>query len=198
MSYPPQPGYGAPGGYPPPGGGYPPPGGGYGPQPQQSNGLAIAALVVGIIGLFSCGSLSIFAIGLGVAGLSRASKLNGNGKGMAIGGIVTGVLGIIAGVVLLFTVVWAADQVDDLRLLLRDRRADHVGCPLREPGRQRPERRRTTGFNRDPVDSVCNVDRLHPGPRLLSPGPPPAPVRRRRCAAGRRRSSRRGPARTPR
>jgi hypothetical protein len=124
MSYPPPPGAGAPGGFPPPGGGYPPPGGGFQgggyppPQAQQTNGLAIASLVIGIIGILSCvvPPIGLVALILGVLGLNKAKQLNGSGKGLAIGGIVTGIVGMVAGTalfVIFFVVAESADNVLD-------------------------------------------------------------------------------------
>lgn len=125
---PPPGGYGPPpGGYgPPPGGGYgpPPPGGfGMGPpgaqmpppmgpgfgQPQPSNGLAIASLVCGIAALPStccCSMLSLpLAIAAAIMGGIAISKANaqpdlyGGGKGMAIGGLICGILAIASSVI---------------------------------------------------------------------------------------------------
>lgn len=132
MSYPPQPGYGAPGGYPPPGGYQ----GGY--AAPQSNGLAIAALILGIIALL--GSLvpivgwfmwpfALAAIGLGLAGMSRAGKIDGTGKGMALGGLITGVLAVVAAIAWTVILVVAADDVDN-------------------------------DINSDPSDGVCNTERF--------------------------------------
>lgn len=123
MSYPPQPGYG---------GGYPPPGGFAPPAAQQTNGIAIAALVTGILSLACFPAFALAAIPLGLVGLSRANAQNGNGKGLAIGGIITGVLGLILGVVLVFVFVIAADSVDN--------DFDRI--------------------NSDPSDGVCNEDRF--------------------------------------
>lgn len=89
-----QPGYGH--GYP----GY----GGYAPAPAPSNGLAIAALILGIVGLLGgivpilgwfASPFALAAVGFGIAGLSRAKTIR-KGRGLAIGGLVTGVLGLIA------------------------------------------------------------------------------------------------------
>ncbi|MGH2720309.1 MAG: DUF4190 domain-containing protein [Actinomycetota bacterium] len=70
---------------------------------QKTNGLAIAAMVVGIVGIVT----SLFAIGvffawvalpLGIVALLKINKSNGmeKGKGMAITGIVLGSIGVIA------------------------------------------------------------------------------------------------------
>lgn len=114
---------GAPGGAwtPPPGQAYggPPPGAG----PGQTNGLAIGALVVGIIALLSAfiPFVGIFAIVpglvalvLGIIGLRKAGQL-GSGRGMAIAGTVLGVLAILGAIAwIVFTVFLsqAAEGID--------------------------------------------------------------------------------------
>ena len=94
----PPPGYGAPPTYPPqgyPAQGYPP------PPPAATNGLAIGALIVGIIGLILCwipfggAVLPLVALLLGFLGVRRANQI-AVGKGMAITGIVLGILGLVA------------------------------------------------------------------------------------------------------
>jgi hypothetical protein len=106
---PPPPGYGPPPpgyGPPPPGYGPPPPGYGqppgspYGqwqpyPQQRRTNGLAIAALVCGILG--GCfGITGIVAIVLGAVALGQIKQSGQEGKGLAIAGIVLGALWIVA------------------------------------------------------------------------------------------------------
>jgi hypothetical protein len=115
--------YGAPpppqSSFPPPGPqpSYPPPPGaqpaGYGTG-QATNGPAIGALIVGILGLLgNCfcfgGILSPAAIVLGWMGKNKADRSGGQvgGRGMAIAGLVMGVIGtlILLGWVVFF--VWA-------------------------------------------------------------------------------------------
>lgn len=110
-------------------------------QSSQTNGLAIAALVLGILSIplaFACGAGVLFGIAgvvLGFLGVKKANEeMGGSGKGLAQAGIVTGVLGILATVafVLLWAFVWntAVDNIDDLDI------------------------------NSDPSDGVCNEDRF--------------------------------------
>ncbi|VXB79568.1 DUF4190 domain-containing protein [Nocardioides sp. AX2bis] len=73
----------------------------YGGQPAKlKKGLAIAALVLGILGLF--GSLIVFgailslvAVILGIVALVQSKKPTHGGKGFAISGIVLGILGLV-------------------------------------------------------------------------------------------------------
>jgi hypothetical protein len=87
----------------PAGGQYQPPG----PPPQQgSNGVAIAALVLGLLSiplaLFIFGGLlGIAAVILGIVGISKARQLGGTGQGMAITGIVSGALGALLAILAL-------------------------------------------------------------------------------------------------
>jgi hypothetical protein len=73
---------------------------------QQGNGLAVAGMVLGILGLVLCwvpflGWLcALIGIVLGALGMSKAKKVGGKGKGMAIAGLVCGILGLLIGVVL--------------------------------------------------------------------------------------------------
>jgi hypothetical protein len=78
--------------------------------PQQGNGLAVAGMVLGILGLALCwlGFIGMICALIGVIlsgiGLAKSNKV-GKGKGMAIAGLVCGVLGLIAGVVFILVVV---------------------------------------------------------------------------------------------
>ena len=63
-------------------------------QPPQSNGVATASLVLGIISLCLGPLLSIPAIVCGILGLTRA-KQTGSGQGTAIAGLVLGGVGTI-------------------------------------------------------------------------------------------------------
>lgn len=83
----PQPGYGAPGAY--AAGGY-----GYAPAPTN-NGLAVASLVLGLAGLVVIPFLgSIGAVITGHMARKQIRERGEGGDGMAIGGLVTGYLGI--------------------------------------------------------------------------------------------------------
>jgi hypothetical protein len=99
QQYPPQ-GYGNP---PPPGYGAPPPGG-YGgppqqgypggvPQPQRSNGAAIASLICSLLGCIPF-ITSLLAILLGIIGIRNTKDPRVGGKGMAIAGLILGLLGL--------------------------------------------------------------------------------------------------------
>lgn len=110
-AYPPPPGGGYPG-YPPP---PPAPYAGYGaPVPTAPrNGLGIAALIAGILSLpaaftiFGGFILAVVAIILGIIGYRRARSGEASNGGMAIAGIVLGVLGIVLSAVLIAIGVWS-------------------------------------------------------------------------------------------
>lgn len=93
-SGPPHPGPQAP--YPPP----PPmpgdhgPGSPYGSNTEKTNGLAIAALVTGLI---PC--VSLVGLVLGIISLSQISKKGGKGRGLAIAGIALACLWIVLSIV---------------------------------------------------------------------------------------------------
>lgn len=116
---PPPPGYGgqAPPPYP-----YPPQANPYGqPQPyaaaaygyaapQQGNGMAVAALVLGIVSLvlswvpFFDWILGALAIIFGAIGMSAAKQRGGAGRGMAVAGLVLGIITVALGVLFVFWV----------------------------------------------------------------------------------------------
>ncbi len=102
-----------PGGYPQQGrypgypeqGGYPsyPQQGGY-PQQQPGNGLAIASLVCGIVGLLILWFiLSPLAVIFGGIGLSRANK-GAKHRGQAMAGLVLGIIGLLGYIILVIFV----------------------------------------------------------------------------------------------
>lgn len=105
--YPPQ------GGYPQQGGQYPPQGGyqgGYQEKPRGGSGLAVGALVLGILAVLSSWTviggilLGIIGLVLGFIASGRAKKGLATGRGMAIVGIITSLLGIVIAIVLVVAV----------------------------------------------------------------------------------------------
>jgi hypothetical protein len=78
------------------------------------NGLGIAALIVAIIALISVVGgvvLGIVAVILGVLGWQRAKRGEATNGGIAIAGIVLGVLSIIEAIVVIVLSVWAFNEV---------------------------------------------------------------------------------------
>ena len=90
---------------PPPGA----PGLGGTPARPRNNALAIASLVLGI--LWVCGLGSLLALILGIVALSQIKKSGASGRGLAIAGIVLGVLGILATAGTAIGIALAADNV---------------------------------------------------------------------------------------
>jgi hypothetical protein len=88
----------APPGYPQYGyGQYPPPYPPSGPwAPQSTNGLAIASLILGIVGWLACGVGSVLAIIFGFIASAqiRDSRGRQGGSGMAKAGIILGFVGV--------------------------------------------------------------------------------------------------------
>ena len=70
-------------------------------QPNQTNGMAIAALVCGIIGVVGCffGWFAIASLVLSIVGIvfgakgMQVAKTTGTGNGLAIAGLVCGIVG---------------------------------------------------------------------------------------------------------
>ena len=69
------------------------------PGSASTNGLAIAALVTGIVGV------SLVAVILGHMAISQINKTGQQGKGMAIAGLVLGYLGMLFGIIIFFAVL---------------------------------------------------------------------------------------------
>jgi uncharacterized membrane protein len=63
--------------------------------PPRTSGLAIAALIASIVGTFFCFFLGIVGTILGIVALNEIGSSQGrlNGRGLAIAGIVIGLLG---------------------------------------------------------------------------------------------------------
>jgi hypothetical protein len=112
---------------PPPYGGYP---GGFQPPPPQPypagfvppptgprNGLGVAALVVAIIGLVFCWTvaggviLGVVAVIMGFVGRGRVTRGQATNGGVAIAGIVLGILAIIVSLVFIWIWVGLFDKV---------------------------------------------------------------------------------------
>ena len=96
----PPPGYGTPQGYQP-----------YGFQPvgQQTptSGMAIASLVCSLAGILICGIPAVLGVIFGFVGLSQTKDGARRGRGMAIAGLVVGII-----VVLLWGALWVAVAAD--------------------------------------------------------------------------------------
>ena len=76
-----------------------------------TNGLAIAALVLGILWLCAVGS--VLAIVFGFVALSQIKRSGQGGRGLAIAGIVLGIIGILASVVTLIAVRAGVEEIVD-------------------------------------------------------------------------------------
>jgi hypothetical protein len=91
----------------------------YGTAPPPNNGLATTAMVLGIVGIFSCGITSILAIIFGHVAHSQIKRTGEGGAGMATAGLVLGyiitVLWILYWVVIFGiygVALWGASQND--------------------------------------------------------------------------------------
>ncbi|MGW4364853.1 DUF4190 domain-containing protein [Nocardia takedensis] len=93
-----------PGQYPPPPPGQypPPPGGGYWQESPKSKGMAITALVLGLLALVGLLVLvggflfGILAVIFAIIALVKVRRGTGSGTGMAITGLILGLIGIVA------------------------------------------------------------------------------------------------------
>lgn len=81
---------------------------GYDAKPAPTSGLAVAALVCGIVGVFTLVP-ALAAIGLGHAGLWQTRRNTHTGRGLAIGGTVLG-YAVVTVVALVMLATWIAQQ----------------------------------------------------------------------------------------
>lgn len=78
------------------------------PAPRESSGLAVAALVLGILGFFT-GITAILAIIFGAVAMSQTKKNPSlGGRGMAVAGFVMGIVVVGLGLVFLAFVVFVS------------------------------------------------------------------------------------------
>ena len=69
---------------------------------ERTSGMAVAALVMGIVGLVFFGPVAILAIIFGAIGMGQTNKdPNLKGKGMAVAGLVMGIIAIAIWVIAL-------------------------------------------------------------------------------------------------
>ncbi|WNG95270.1 DUF4190 domain-containing protein [Mycobacterium sp. ITM-2016-00318] len=84
------------------------------PPQAPKNGLGIAALVVAIVALISVVGgvvLGIVAVILGFLGWQRAKRGEATNGGIAIAGIVLGILSIIEAIVVIVLSLWVFNEV---------------------------------------------------------------------------------------
>lgn len=94
--------------------------------PGQTNGLAIAGMVCGILGLvlfwfpYLGIVLGILGLVFGVLGRNRATQLGGVGQGMALAGIVTGAVAVLVGILWIVFIISQADEAEEILQQLED------------------------------------------------------------------------------
>jgi uncharacterized protein DUF4190 len=94
--------------------------------PGQTNGLAIAGMVCGILGLvlfwfpYLGIVLGILGLVFGVLGRNRAVQLGGVGQGMALAGIVTGGVAVVVGILWIIFIISQADEAEEILQQLED------------------------------------------------------------------------------
>jgi hypothetical protein len=89
------------------------------PQAQKGSGLAVAALVLGIIAVVFCWVpflnvlsvlLGLIGLGLGVPGLIGAVRGRRSGKGMAIAGVILSLVAVVAAIAISAAATVAVDE----------------------------------------------------------------------------------------
>lgn len=113
------------------------PSGGYGygpPAPRRGAGMAIAALVLGIVAIVLCWTivggivLGLLAVILGVIGFRRAGRGEAAGRGRALAGVITGAVGVVLACLLLAVgiSIWNSPSVQNLRTCLQNAHGDQT------------------------------------------------------------------------
>jgi hypothetical protein len=70
-------------------------------SPAPQNGMGVAALVLGIIGIVVCPVIfSVLAIIFGSIGIQRTNQGLATNRGVAVAGLVLGIIGVILGILL--------------------------------------------------------------------------------------------------
>jgi hypothetical protein len=105
----------------------------YAPASAARNGLGIAALCCGIVGIlfglvpltfFVAGTLGVLGIIFGAVGLRRVKRQEASNRGMAIAGLVTGIIAFGLAIVGVGIMVSATNQLnDDLNQIQTDANA---------------------------------------------------------------------------
>ncbi len=70
------------------------------------NNMALAGFICSISGLITCGIVSIVGLILSIVGLNKSKELNGEGKGLAIAGIVIGAIETISIIIIAFFMIF--------------------------------------------------------------------------------------------
>ena len=83
---------------------------------QRTNGMAVASLVLGILGLFTSfflfGIGSILALIFGYIGRNKIRQTGENGSGMAIAGIVLGWIGVALAIIAIIVGIAAVNTLN--------------------------------------------------------------------------------------
>lgn len=75
-------------------------------KPSQHDGFAIASLVLGLVWIWGLGSL--LAVIFGGVHMKQASREGRNASGMAIAGLILGIIGLVGAVVVIIALIVAS------------------------------------------------------------------------------------------
>lgn len=88
----------------------------------QTNGMAIAGFVVSLVStILCCGAFNIVSLVLSIVGLTQAKNYNGNGKGLAIAGIVISCIFIFL-FIILFAIGFVGgitESINEMAMIIR-------------------------------------------------------------------------------
>ena len=76
--------------------------------PKKNNTFALVGFIISLVNILCCGTFSIFGLVFSIIGLVESKKQNGNGKGMAIAGIIISAIFIVLSILLTFLGVFSS------------------------------------------------------------------------------------------
>lgn len=79
----------------------------------KSNGFATAGFVISLVSILCCGGTSTIGLIFSIIGLVTAKKYDGNGKGLAIAGIIISAISVIL-LILFYVLGIAASFIDTI------------------------------------------------------------------------------------
>jgi len=78
-----------------------------------NNIFALVGLILSIISLFTCCGFSFISVIFCAIGIANSKKYNGDGKGLAIVGLIISIIGIVIGMVSLVLIILSATPVEN-------------------------------------------------------------------------------------
>ena len=82
-------------------------------QQGTNNIFALVGLILSIISLFTCCGFSFISVIFCAIGIANSKKYNGDGKGLAIAGLIISIIGIVIGMVSFVLIILSATPIEN-------------------------------------------------------------------------------------